>query len=252
MKLSKLLPLVLAATATIMYPLGTTQASMIAGWDAKAGNTTLSNATSSTLDPNLTGPTVTLDLGPGFTPNAYNGSTFGGYATQNTSSGMASANTNGTYWSFTLTPAAGYQMEVDSVVVNQTTENVGNVHGLFIWQGSPACTVNLASSLDSYGSSLGSASVTQSGADAGYFTLNLTTPLITSSPVTFRIELSENFGWQSVGLQSDNYWDPAQQKTALEVNGSVTAAVPEPSAIYTLLLLAALGGILMMLRRRRA
>jgi len=247
MKSSKLRLLALAAAAAVSS-LGTAQATgVIVGWDAKAANTTLSAATSSTLDPNLTGPTATLALGSGLNANSYNGSTFGGYGTVDTSSGMASADSAGTYWSFTLTPASGYQMQVDSVVVPQTTENVGNLHGLFIWQGSPACTVNLASSLDSYGSSLGSASVTQSGADAGYFTLNLTTPIITSSPVTFRIEFSENFGWKSIGLQSDNYWDPAQARNALEVNGALTA-VPEPATFAMLL-----GGFgaLTLFRRRR-
>ena len=197
------------------------QSGVIVGWDAKATDTTLSSATSSTLDPNLTGPTVTLALGPGFT--AYNyGNTFGGYATVDTSSGMASADSHGTYWQFTVTPASGYQVEIDSVVVPATTENLANTHGLFTWQGSAACAINLASSSDSYGSSLGTVSPTGLGSDAGYWTLHLNSPLIISSAVTFRIEFSENFGYKTIGLQTDSFNDPAQQQTALSVNGSVT------------------------------
>jgi len=239
--------ILLAALSSLLavFSLGTTQASSIVGWNAKATNTTLASATNSTLDPNLAGP-VTLNLGSGFNANSYNGSTFGGYGTTDTSSGLAAANSAGTYWSFTLTPASGYQMEVDSVVVNQNIENQGNLHGLFTWQGTPATTVNLASSLDSYGSSLGSASVIQSGLDSGYFTLNLTTPFITTSAVTFRIAISENFGWKSIGLAPDNYWDPAQEQAALAVNGALTS-VPEPST-YALVM----GGIatLLLIRRR--
>ena len=245
MKLSKLLPLALS-TALAVCAITPAKAGVIVAWDAKPANTTLANATSTTLDSNLAGP-VNLTLGSGFTPSSV-GNTFGGYATVDTSSGMAAADSAGTFWQFTLTPAAGYQMEVDSVVVNQNTENVDNLHGLLTSQGNPDTTVNLASSLDSYGSSLGSALVIQSGADSGYFTLNLNTPFITSSPVTLRLLISENFSWRTVGLQPDNYWDPVLQHNALEINGSVTA-VPEPSTCA--MLLPAMGGILMMLRRRR-
>jgi hypothetical protein len=238
---------ILAALGSFLavFSLGTAKAAVIVAWDAKPGNTTLSSATASTLDPNLVG-SVTLNLGPGFNANSYGGSTFGGYATTDTSSGLASANSAGTYWSFTLNPAAGNQVQVDSVIVNRNIENQSNLHGLFTWQGTPATTVNLASSLDSYGSSLGSASVIVSGLDAGYFTLNLNTPFITTSPVTFRIAISENFGWKSIGLSPDSFWDPAQEQSALVINGAVTA-IPEPST-YALVM----GGIatLLLIRRR--
>ena len=236
----------LAALAAV----GTLNAQPIVAWDAKATDTTLTTSTASTIDANLFGP-VNLILGPGFTPNSYNGSTFGGYATVDTSSGLASADSNGTYWQFTLTPASGYQVEIDSLVVPQTTENVGNLHGLFIWQGSPACTINLASAADSYGSSLGSATVISSGADAGYYTLNLTTPLTISSAATFRIEFSENFGWRTIGLQPDNYWDPSLQQNAMVINGAVTSVTPVPEPGSCALLLAGLG-LFPLIRRRQA
>jgi|GEM_PF-2517673 len=244
MKLSKLLPLALAAALAVCV-ITPAKAGVIVAWDAKSANTTLANATSTTLDSNLAGP-VNLTLGSGFTPNSV-GNTFGGYGTVDTSSGMASANSNGTYWQFTLTPASGYQVQVDSVVV-PANYDVTQSHGLFTSQDNPSTIINLASSSDSFGSSLGSASVTALGADAGYFTINLSAPFITSSAVTLRLLISENFSWKTVGLQPDNYWDPVLQHNALEINGSVTA-VPEPSTCA--MLLPAMGGILMMLRRRR-
>ena len=244
MKLSKLLPLALAAALAVCV-ITPAKAGVIVAWDAKSANTTLANATSTTLDSNLAGP-VNLTLGSGFTPNSV-GNTFGGSGTVDTSSGMASANSNGTYWQFTLTPASGYQVQVDSVVV-PANYDVTQSHGLFTSQDNPSTIINLASSSDSFGSSLGSASVTALGADAGYFTINLSAPFITSSAVTLRLLISENFSWKTVGLQPDNYWDPVLQHNALEINGSVTA-VPEPSTCA--MLLPAMGGILMMLRRRR-
>ena len=73
------------------------EASVIVAWDAQPANTSLSSATSSTIDANLSAPVV-LSLGSGFTPNSYAGlSTFGGYATVDTSSGLGSAISNGTY-----------------------------------------------------------------------------------------------------------------------------------------------------------
>jgi hypothetical protein len=248
MKLLKLLPLALAA-ALAVCAITPAKAAVIVAWDAKPANTTLSSATSTTLDSNLAGP-VNLTLGSGFTPNSVGGNTFGGYATVNTSSGLASANSNGTYFAFTVTPASGYQVQVDSVVV-PISYNPSQSYGLFVSQGNPSTTINLASSSDSFGSSLGSASVTALGPDSGYFTINLSTPFITSSAVTFRLAISEDFGWKTVGLQQDrSYYDPAFLHNALEVNGSVTA-VPEPSTYAMLLLPAALGVILMMRSRRR-
>jgi len=240
---------ILAALGSLLavFSLSTVKAAGIVAWDAKPGNTTLSSATASTLDPYLAGP-VTLNLGSGFSASSVGGNTFGGYATVDTSSGLASANSAGTYWSFTLTPAAGYQVEVDSLVVPATTENESNTHGLFIWQNNAPCTINLASSLDSYGSSLSSTTPTNSGGGgAGYWTLNLNTPFITTSAVTFRIAISENFGWKVVGLQNDDYYEPALRKNALTVNGALTS-VPEP-ATYAMLL----GGVgmLALFRRRR-
>ena len=207
----------LAAGAAV----GSLNASVIVAWDAKSANTTLSSATASTNDANLSGP-VTLTLGPGFTPNSV-GNTFGGYYTGDTSSGLASANSHGTYFEFTLTPASGYQVQITDLVV-PTSYNPGQQYGLFIWQGSAACAINLASSSDSYGSSLGTVSPTGLGADSGYWTLHLNSPLIISSAVTFRIEFSENFGYKTIGLQADrSYWDPALLHNALEIDGSVTA-----------------------------
>ena len=249
MKLSK--PTLLAALAAALAVCAITpaKAAVIVAWDAKPANTTLSSATSTTLDSNLAGP-VNLTLGPGFTANSV-GNTFGGYATVNTSSGLASANSNGTYFEFTITPASGYQVQVDSVVV-PISYDPSQSYGLFTSQGNPATTINLASSSDSFGSSLGSASVTALGPDSGYFTINLGTPFITSSAETFRLAISENFGYKTVGLQSDrSYWDPSFLHNALEVNGSVVTAVPEPSTYAMLLLPAALGVILLMRSRRR-
>ena len=217
------LPALAAIALATGAAVGSLNASVIVGWNAKAANTTLSSATSSTNDTNLSGP-VTLTLGPGFTPNSV-GNTFGGYYTGDTSSGLASANSHGTYFEFTLTPASGYQVQITDLVV-PTSYNPSQQYGLFTWQGSGsvACAINLASSSDSYGSSLGTVSPTGLGSDAGYWTLHLNSPLIISSAVTFRIEFSENFGWKTIGLQPDrSYWDPALLHNALEIDGSVTA-----------------------------
>ena len=230
------------ATLAVLAAVGTLNAQTIVAWDAKATDTTLTTSTASTVDANLFGP-VTLTLVSGFTPNSV-GNTFGGYATVDTSSGLASADLNGTYWQFTLTPASGYQVEIDSLVV---PANSGNWAGNFTWQnsGTHPCTINLASAYDSYGSSLGTISATSLGADAGVWTLNLTTPLIISSAETFRIELSENFGWNTVGLHPDSAWPNTGD--ALQINGSVTAA-PEPTTAA--LLLGGLG-LLPLIRRRQ-
>ena len=240
------------ATLAVLAAVGTLNAQTIVAWDAKATDTTLTTSTASTIDANLSGP-VNLILGPGFTQSAYGGTTFGGYATVNTSSGLASADSNGTYWQFTLTPNSGYQVEIDSLSI-PTSYN--GSYGLFTWQNggnlsARACTINLARAFDSYGSSLGSASVVSLGADAGVWTLSLSTPLVISSAETFRIEFSEDFGWNTVGLQPDrSYWDPALLHNAAEINGAVTsvAVVPEPGSCA--LLLGGLG-LLPLIRRRQ-
>jgi len=220
--------LLVAATLSLgSFGLATAaQAGVIVAWDAQPANTSLSSATSSTIDANLSAPVV-LSLGSGFTANSYNSSTFGGYSTKDTSSGLGSAISNGTYWEFTITPATGYQVQIDSLVVPARYDGQG---GLYVWQGSPASTINLASSADSYASSLGSVSPTTSGADAAVWTLTLNAPLTISSAETFRIAISENYGWKTVGL----YPDSAPLRNALEINGTVTAAVPEPSSIVLL------------------
>jgi len=226
--------LLVAATLSLgSFGLATAaQAGVIVAWDAQPANTSLSSATSSTIDANLSAPVV-LSLGSGFSPNSYAGlSTFGGYATVDTSSGLGSAISNGTYWEFTISPAAGYQVQIDSLVV---PSNYAGTAGLYVYQGSPASTINLASSADSYASSLGSVSPTTLGADAAVWTLTLNAPLTISSAETFRIAISENYGWRTVGLYRDrSYWDPAVLHNALEINGAVTAAVPEPSSLVLL------------------
>jgi len=206
------------------------QAGVIVAWNAQPANTSLSSATSSTTAANLSAPVV-LSLGTGFTPNSNGLSTFGGYATVDTSSGLGSAISNGTYWEFTISPAAGYQVQIDSLVV---PSNYAGDAGLYVWQGSPPSTINLARSTDSYASSLGSAVPTGLGADAAYWTLTLNSPLTISSAETFRIAISENYTYRTVGLYRDrSYWDPALLRNALEINGTVTI-VPEPSSLVLL------------------
>ena len=205
------------------------QAAVIVAWDAQPANTSLTSATSSTIDANLSAPVV-LSLGSGFSANSYNGATFGGYATVDTSSGLASAISNGTYWEFTISPAAGYQVQIDSLVV---PAKYNGQAGLYVWQGSPTSTINLARSTDSYASSLGSAVPTGLGADAADWTLTLNSPLTISTAETFGVAISENYGWKTVGLQPDNYWDPSLLRNSLEINGAVTI-VPEPSSLVLL------------------
>jgi hypothetical protein len=175
------------------------QAGVIVAWNAQPENTSLSSATSSTTAANLSAPVV-LSLGSGFTPNSNGLSTFGGFATVDTSSGLGSAISNGTYWEFTISPAAGYQVQIDSLVV---PSNYAGTAGLYVYQGSPASTINLARSTDSYASSLGSAVPTGLGADAADWTLTLNSPLTISSAETFRIAISENYSWRTVGLYRD-------------------------------------------------
>ncbi|MEI6658239.1 MAG: PEP-CTERM sorting domain-containing protein, partial [Planctomycetota bacterium] len=185
----------------------------------------------STIAANLSGPAV-LSLGSGFTPNSHGSiSTFGGFATVDTSFGLGSAISNGTYWEFTISPAAGYQVQIDSLVV---PSNYDGTAGLYVYQGSPASTINLASSADSYASSLGSVSPTTLGADAAVWTLTLNAPLTISTAETFRVAISENYAYKTVGLYRDrSYWDPALLRNALEINGTVTI-VPEPSSLVLL------------------
>ena len=167
--------------------------SVIAGWNLSS-DTSNASANATTVDSNLSGTPV-LSKSASFNPYGFFGyfnasSGLMGYLTSDTSAGLSAANSAGSYFEFTLTPAAGKQLEVDSVTVPASR---------WTWQGNPASTIFLTSSLDSYGSSLGSTSPTGSG-DVGGWTVTLGSPVISSSPVTFRIYVAENFGWRTVGF----------------------------------------------------
>ena len=165
---------------------------VIAGWNLSS-DTSNASANATTVDANLSGTPV-LSMSASFNPYGFFGyfnasSGLMGYYTSDTSSGLSAAQSAGTYFEFTLTPAAGKQLEVDSVTVPTAR---------WTWQGNPASTIFLTTN-GSSGSSLGSTSPTGSG-DAGGWTVTLGSPVISSSPVTFRIYVAENFGWRTVGF----------------------------------------------------
>ena len=161
---------------------------VIAGWNLSS-DTSNASANATTVDSNLSGTPV-LSMSASFTKNYFNASSgLMGYYTSDTSSGLSAAQSAGTYFEFTLTPAAGKQLEVDSVTVPASR---------WTWQGNPASTIFLTTN-GSSGSSLGFTSPTGSG-DAGGWTVTLGSPVISSSPVTFRIYVAENFGWRTVGF----------------------------------------------------
>ena len=234
---------ILTLTATVLlFSLSTARASTIVGWDLSS-NTTNSPATATTVDSNLSSAPV-VSMGPGLNPNYYNANAgYMGYATVDTSPGWATADFNGTYFEFTLTPGTGYSMTINGINAPH-----------WVAQGVPATaqTIDITSSLDSYSSSLGSATPSLVN-ETGNWSITLGTPITSALPVTFRIEISENFAWKNAGFLSSQDgldhslpWPYGPIGNSLQVNGQISSTVPEPST-WAMLLCGL--GVLILFRR---
>ena len=226
--------------ASISYPghmMASAQAAVIVGWDMTS-NTGVSPASinATTVDTNLSTP-VQLSYGSGVSPagppqNWYP-ATCGGYqvwGTQNSSAGFAAAVSLNTYYEFTITPTGGSTIQVDSI----SAPFWGN-------QNDTATTIYLASSLNSYASSLGSTPLTITGTNKGNWSITLGTPLVSTTPVTMRIYMARNWSYEYAGFAA-----PTAGADSLIVNGNVT--VPEPA---TWALLAFSLTSIVIFRRRR-
>ncbi len=231
-RLPALAIIALAAFAAV----GSLNASVIVGWNLSSdtGNT---SANATTVDPNLSGTPV-LSRGSGLSGGLGGGNSaglMGGDGATDTSSGLSSANTAQTYFEFTLTPAAGKQLEIDSVTAPLT----------YYWynQNDRSHTLYLASSLDNYATSLGSVTPSTSFGRGGW-TINLSSPVISSTPVTFRIEVARAFSWETIGfigytgeyIPNSGPWPGTPTGDSLQIMGSVSAAGgSQPVATTTVL-----------------
>jgi len=202
---------------------GSASADIITAWNFKgAASPNSFNAT--TVDANLATP-VALSVGAAYLNNGltgFQGSNFSFYSTSGYAIDFAGAKSVNSYWEFTLTPNAGYVLNVDSIQapysVSQNRER----------------TVFIASSLDNYATSLGSATIP--GYLGSWGPISLGTSIQNqTSPVTFRLyansgnDLSNNGNYEAVGFSYANV-----DANSLIVNGSVAVAVPEPSSLVLL------------------
>lgn len=152
----------------------------------------------------------------------------------------------GDYIEFTLTPASGYMLDLESLVFGEQQTAVAYRLWLAEFEDDPQQWA-VRSSLDSYGVDLGQGETASPGS-VGTRTVDLSSlPLITSS-LTLRIygyaatdlpfSILEDYEWALVNYESGK---------GLTVNGSVMP-VPEPGALICLFLG---GGYVLALRRRR-
>lgn len=149
------------------------------------------------------------------------------------------------YVEFTLTPASGYMLDLESLVFGEQQTGLGYFLGFIPFEDDPQQWA-VRSSLDNYGVDLGQGETASPGS-VGTRTVDLSSlPLITSS-VTFRI-----YGYDATVLSlsiQDQAWALVNYESGkgLTVNGSVMP-VPEPGALLCLCLG---GGLLLALRARR-
>jgi len=221
------------AACLAMYSTATAQAAVIAGWDVSGISTALTSVDANThLDSNLTTP-VTLTFGAGFnaaTPFSSHG--FQAWSDKNNAGAFDPSKT--TYFQFTLTPQAGYSVEVDSI--NELSWQI---------QNAKAETIYMASSLDNYAAAVGSATPAVNGYSLYTWSITPTTPLVSSTALTIRLYVNSDFGYCAAGLAGTQYGNNAGD--SLEINGMVSA-VPEPTT-WALLALSLTGVVIF--RRRR-
>jgi hypothetical protein len=214
---------VLAATFALA---ATVPAQIICGWDVSTNTTTPTTVNATTRNANLTGP-VTMSLGSGLTAflgwrAGYQWSSGG----HDSSSGYLSASNLNTYVQFTLTPAAGYTLEVDSLKAPWWVNSSGTTYPV---------TLYLASSLDNYTTPIGTVPSFYCGTSTTNWGITLASPIITNIPVTFRFYVSghsyvhQGFGGNNQATQDNG--------DALDISGRVytnaATAVPVPIQNYS-------------------
>lgn len=182
---------------------------------------------SNSLAPTSTDPNVTagsISAGSGLTIGASPANTLP-ISTSSTSSALAL--TNNSYFEFTVTPNAGYQMDLS------TMDLTGGKQTGF------TASYAIRSSIDAYSTNIGAGVVTANYPTTGQYVSDISPLFAVTVPTIFRVYIWGN--------------NPANNPifTQVTLNGTVRLATPEPSTIALVGIAGGMGLARLIVRRRR-
>ncbi len=173
-------------------------------------------------DPNVT-PT-SIGLGAGLTQ----GNVSNSFAINTPSTSSALAISNNSYFDFTISPSAGYQ--IDYATLDLTAGKITGFTANYV----------IRSSIDAYASNIGAGAITANWPTTSLYQTDLSPLFAVTVPTTFRVYVYGN--------------NPALNPifSQVTVNGTVRLVTPEPATISMLGITAGIGTCLTVARRRRS